>query len=105
MMSVATSSKTTLSTQKVSRVSKEPDATSRPTEQPGGKHSLVRSWRVTLRAGGYKRHWGRRSKGGGKEAELGIDWVSPQEQLGDEHTQTPSSLLLEACGPHPGKQS
>lgn len=53
MVSVATSSKT-VSTQKVSRVSKEPDTTSRPTEQPGGKHSLARSWRVALRAGGYK---------------------------------------------------
>lgn len=34
----------------------------------------------------------------GQSAELGRDWVSPQGQLQGEHTQTPSSLLLEACG-------
>lgn len=66
MVSVATSSKT-VSTQQVLRVSKEPDATSRPTGQPRGKLSLARSWRMTLRARGYKRCWGRRSKGGSKE--------------------------------------
>lgn len=61
----------TVSTQKVLRVSKEPAVANGPTEQSGGKHSLARSWRVTLRAGGYKRRQGRRSKGEGPERSAG----------------------------------
>lgn len=88
----------TVCTQKVLRVSKEPAVANGPTEQSGGKHSLARSWRVTLRAGGYKRRQGRRSKGEGPERSAGQRLGLPTgAATGRTHRNSPS-LLLEACG-------